>query len=196
MCPPPTRDDIVGVVMEIIAQKGWDSVTISAVARACGGAVIPEVTTKDDLFRFIVTWVDDRMMAAVPDDHPLLGGDSGCIKDRLFELFMARFDAMQEYRAGFIRLVDDTAGAVFRRGDACLARTVALPILKAMGGVLTTVGVQTDGIKGKVKIASMTLVYIMSLRKWVKDESGDLGMTMAELDHRLDQWLRVNDWVG
>ncbi len=131
-----------------------------------------------------------------PDDVSNASDDPAALKDRLFELFMERFDDMQLRRTEVVRAVTDGMDAVFRRGDACRARAEMMPILAAMDQILGAAGVETTGVSGKVKIASITMMYLIVLKKWVADDSADLGVTMAELDRRLDQWIRVSAWMG
>ena len=131
-----------------------------------------------------------------PDDVSNASDDPEDLKDRLFELFMERFDDMQVRRAEAVQMVTDGMDAVFRRGDACRARAEIMPILAAMDQILEAASVPTDGVSGKVKIASITVMYLIVLKKWVVDDSADLGVTMAELDRRLDQWIRASAWMG
>ena len=131
-----------------------------------------------------------------PDDVSSASDDPEDLKDRLFELFMERFDDMQARRAEAVQMVTDGMDAVFRRGDACRARAEIMPILAAMDQILEAASVPTGGVSGKVKIASITVMYLIVLKKWVVDDSADLGVTMAELDRRLDQWIRVSAWMG
>ena len=130
-----------------------------------------------------------------PDDSSGSADDDLALKDRLFELFMARFDTMQERRPEMVRQVTNGMDTDFCHGDACRPPVLAGPYMIAMDQILTDAGVSTDGIPGKVKIASITIIYVIVLKKWIKDDSEDLGVTMAELDRRLDQWIRLKKWM-
>lgn len=130
-----------------------------------------------------------------PDDSSPRSDDPLILKDRLFELFMARFDEMQTRRAEAVRAVTSDMDAVFRRGDACRARAAMMPLLAAMNQILEEAGVEIEGVSGKVKIASILIMYLIILKKWLKDDSADLSTTMVELDRRLDQWIRAQGWL-
>ena len=198
----PTPDHVVAAILGVIERDGWDAVTLDRVARACGVKSLKNLHTPDDLFSFVVSWVDDRMAAVTSssEESPVtqegISDDSAGVKDRLFDLFMARFDALQVHRAGFVRLIHDMSRSVFAKGEVCAARGRLIPLFAAMDRVLTQAGIPGEGLARKFKIFSIFVLYLVILKVWIKDTSPDLSTTMAALDRRLDQWIGISGWVS
>ena len=108
-------------------------------------------------------------------------------RDRLFDLLMERIDILNEDRAG-IRAILDTC-----RFDPKQA-VIGLPHLgRSMSWMLEAAGIGTGGIKGAVKVAALSGLYLRILWVWQSDDSPDMGKTMAALDQNLD---RAERWAG
>ncbi len=102
-------------------------------------------------------------------------GVQGETHDRLFDIVMARLEAMEPYRFQLIAIARDEPGAAMA---ARLPRTA-----KAL---LEAAGVDTGGWKGALRTAAMTGVWARVLQVW-RDDQGALNRTMAEIDKRLRQ---------
>ena len=56
-----------------------------------------------------------------------------------------------------------------------------------MAWMLEAAGMDTNGMRGAIKIAGLTGVYVYALKAWVGDESEGLAKTMAALDRGLNR---------
>lgn len=121
------------------------------------------------------------MLAAPPEkeagEHP---------RDRLFDLLMRRFDALQPYRPALSVLARELPT------DPCTAFLAGGRLLRSMAWMLEAGGIATAGIGGAIAVRLAAAAYLATFRVWLRDESTDLGPTMAALDRRLrgiERWL-------
>lgn len=107
------------------------------------------------------------------------GALEGTVKDRLFEVLMARFDVLQDHRPGIVALLSDLLCDPLTLG-------VSLPHLgRSMVWMLEAAGVETTGWAGCARVVGLVAVYLKTLQVWKEDASPDLSATMAELDRAL-----------
>lgn len=171
------RDAAVLAALALAAEKGWGAVTMGDIARRAGMEAADLHDIFEDRFDVLAAYgrmLDRRVLAAVgaPDQ-------SVSERDRLFEILMERFDALNEHRAGALAILDsfmpDPKQAI-----------VSLPHLcRSMAWMLDAAGIPTGGIKGVVKIMGLTALYLDTLRAWRDDDSEDMARTMAALDKNL-----------
>lgn len=167
---------------------GWRNVSMSAVAARADlplGAVLEQVPTRAHLVARLYDRLDHRMLAGL---KALDEADS--VRDRLFDVIMKRFDAMNSDRDGMRAVVtglrfDPPAMAM----GLCRADRSAAVILAAAG-------VSPDGLLGCARIQGMKVVLLCALRGWMDDDSADLAKTMAALDRALERAERVAGFRG
>jgi hypothetical protein len=106
------------------------------------------------------------------------GGDSP--RERLFDVIMLRFEAMEDYRAGAISLMRDR--------DRTPRLLLRLPQHRAASAhwALASAGLDDDsGAPLGLKVAAIAFVIDRTERAWRKDTNGDFALTMAALDKAL-----------
>jgi hypothetical protein len=54
-----------------------------------------------------------------------------------------------------------------------------------MALMLEAAGLATGGVRGVLRIKGLALIYLATLRVWLRDESADKARTMAALDTQL-----------
>lgn len=179
-----TPDKIIDAALGLAADRPWQQVTLPDIADAAGIGMA-------DLYRHyaskgaIVAAFIRRINQAVLEDGPVDADDA--IKDRLFDLLMRRFDALNDHRAAVTSIMNS-----YRQDPAPLF--ITLPELwQAMVWTLETAGLSTNGIRGRLYVKGLTGVYIKTVTHWLKDDSDDLSPTMAALDKALDQAGRLAD---
>jgi AcrR family transcriptional regulator len=173
------RDRVIDAVAAEAAAVGWRNVTMEAVAERAGlglGAALLQVPSKTHALCGMVDRIDARTLTPVtkldPDDSP---------RDRLFEILMRRFDALNERR--------DEAKAVIT-GVACdpaAALVVGCRLQKSFAAMLGAAGISADGLRGLVRVQGLQAVTASALRAWMNDDSADMAKTMAALDRALDR---------
>jgi AcrR family transcriptional regulator len=128
----------------------------------------------------------DRIDQIVLADPPAAEPDERA-RDRLFDLMMRRFDALQPYK---------TALDVLRRelsGDPVTALCAASALLRSMRWMLEAAEIPTSGVRGAIAVKLAAAAYLSAMRVWQRDDSQDLARTMAALDARL---RRIEGWFG
>src|SRR5690606_5585485 len=59
------------------------------------------------------------------------------------------------------------------------------PTLASQAWMLQAAGINTDGIRGNLRVAGLAALYASVLRTWLKDDDPGLAHTMAVLDRGL-----------
>jgi hypothetical protein len=114
-----------------------------------------------------------------------VAGQGESPRDRIFDVLMRRLDAMQPHRPGLVRFLDEL------RGDPPIALFVLGLLPRSMAWMLEAASVDTAGLAGLARTEGLTAVWLATLRAWARDETVDLGPTMAALDRALDRAEQV-----
>ena len=176
-------DALVTATLDEAAAMGWREVTIAGVASRAQiplGAVLEKAPTKAHLALGVVKAIDRATMAGVTEPDPPVSA-----KDRLFDVIMRRFDAMNKHREGtraMVRGVARDPGAAVMLG--CRVQNSAAMMLGAAG-------IGTDGICGQMRIQGLKAIMLSAVRAWMKDDTADLAETMAAVDRALNQAERL-----
>jgi AcrR family transcriptional regulator len=185
---PADADPIVDAGLAEAGAVGWRNVTMNAVALRAGlslGEVLRQVPTRAHLVARIFDHLDQRMLAGLKALD-----DADSVRDRLFDVTMKRFDAMNADRDGMRAVV---SGLRFDPPSAALALCRAD---RSAATILAAAGVSPDGLFGCARIQGMKLILLAALRAWVNDDSADLSKTMAALDRALQRAERVAGFRG
>jgi hypothetical protein len=125
-------------------------------------------------------------------DHATAVGLSGvdeasAPRDRLFDVAMRRFEAMEPHRAGVLALERALAGDPV--GQAQLFARAG----KSARWIMTLAGHEVGGPAGAAKVQGLGLVLTQARAAWRLDDGGDFVKTMASLDKNLrqgEEWLQ------
>ena len=182
--PDQIPDRIIDAALALIAERGWRNVSLAAVAGEAGLPIL-QVYRHFPSRAAILCGLLRRVDAAVLADPLDLEIDEKP-RDRVFDLLMRRFDALQPYRAAL---------EVLRRElptDPCTALALGAALLCSMRLMLEAAGIVTHGLGGVVAVKLTTAAYLAAAHTWSRDESPDLAPTMATLDRRLrgiERWF-------
>jgi AcrR family transcriptional regulator len=174
---PSDADRIIDAALELIAASGWRSVSLAAVGEATGLSILQVYRvfpSRTAILCGFLRRVDEAALAA-----PVEAEAGERPRDRVFDLLMRRFDALQPYRAPL---------TVLRRDlplDPLSALAAGAALLCSMRLTLEAAGISSDGIGGVVAVKLVAAAYVFASRTWMHDESPDLAPTMAALDRRL-----------
>jgi hypothetical protein len=174
---------LIAAAFDIAGETGWRRLSVAAAAQRAGlpldrararfpgrGAV---------LMRFGLQ-ADQTALETMAGDTP---------RDRLFDLLMRRFDALQAHREGVLALLR----ALPRRPG--LALLLGVGTRRSMRWMLDAAGVPTHGRLGQVRARALVGIWLYALRAWQGDTSEDLAATMAALDRGLDFAARAESWL-
>lgn len=173
----PSRKEYVSAALALAADMPWEMIGLQDIAGEAGGSLSHMrefFDEKSDILGAYGAMIDqDMLKEAERQDNSLT------VRDRLFELLMARFDLIEENRDGVLSILNsmklDPKTALYSLPHLC----------RSMAWTLEGVGENTSGVRGAAKILGLTGVYLKALRAWMKEESADMSQTMASLDKGL-----------
>jgi AcrR family transcriptional regulator len=185
--PPPMsdRDRIIEAALALIARDGWRRLSMAAIAGEAGLPILNlyrVFSSKNAILCAFFRRIDEAVLAtpveAEIDERP---------RDRVFDLLMRRFDALQPYRGAIEVLGRELLG------DPLSALAAGAGLLRSMAWMLEAAGIAADGLGGAVAVKLTAAAYMRTLREWLRDETVDLAPTMAALDRRL---RGIERWYG
>ena len=177
------KNQILQSALKLADQQPWEEIALGAIATDAGISMADMaiyVRTKGDILSLYGRHIDVQM-AKIPLNPDMT------IREKLFDLLMERFDAVNQNRYALISILESL------RHDPLMASCHSVCLLKSMEWVLECAGVSTAGMKGRARVAGLTALYIRLIRIWMVDDNPDLSKTMAALDqglNRLDSWAQ------
>lgn len=176
---------LIAAAFQLAGERGWAQVSVAAAARA---ASLPlhearaRFPAKAVILLKFGRMADQAALADAPAEGP--------VRDRLFDLLMRRFDALQAHRAGVLALMRSLPG------DPPTALLLALATRRSMRWMLEAADVSTHGVRGELRVRGLCGLWLWTVRTWERDESADLSTTMAALDTALQRAERAAGWLG
>lgn len=169
---------VVVTALELAAEKPWEEVTLREIS-ARSGVSLEDIRThfedRGDIIAALGRIMDRKVLAGVSAEAE----DSSSMRERLFDLLMDRFEALNAYREG-VKSVLRSFRLDPKQAVICMPH-----ICRSMSWMLEAAGADTAGLSGAAKVAGLTGIYLKVLRVWAEDESPDLPKTMAALDKAL-----------
>jgi ubiquinone biosynthesis protein COQ9 len=178
---------LVAALWRVIAQHGWPGMSMRRLAAEA------DMATADLRDRFPTRLNLLLLHGRVMDQAVLAGtipGQGGSARDRIFDVLMRRLDAMQPHREGILRLFEDM------RRDPLLALALAPHIGVAMRWMLDAAEIEAKSCEARLLALGLTGVWLATIRAWARDDSPDMGTTMAALDAALDRAERIARPLG
>ncbi|MFV0279942.1 MAG: TetR family transcriptional regulator [Rhodoblastus sp.] len=171
------RDKIVDALMALAAEQSFEKISISAIAERAGvtladfrenfpskGAVLGAFNRRID--RIVLDGVSDDMRQETT-------------KERLFDVLMRRFDALEPHRAAIGGI------AQWARRQPLAAAQLNRMAVNSMRFMLEAAGVESEGAVGALKLQGLTLAWARMVNIWLNDDDPGLAATMADLDRTL-----------
>ena len=174
-----SEGDLLEVAWGLVAESGWRELSLAEVAQR-SGRPLPDVyemfPSRQHLLVRLGRRVDREMLGIAPEELTQLSP-----RERLFELIMRRFDALQPFRPGLKRLGREAgfdpglflvAGCNMDRMARWLLDAASIRLAEPMAGAARH---------------ALALLYGRVFNVWLRDETADRAKTLAELDKRLNQ---------
>jgi ubiquinone biosynthesis protein COQ9 len=169
-------DALAQSAKEQAALKDWAQVTLADVCAGCDATLADcarAKISKADIAAHIDLGLDTQMLACADDLDP-----TQSVRDRLFDVVMARFDAMEAQRAMWASILEGDASDPFAR----LARRARR--LSTAAWALEAAGVAASSLSGGARAIGVARIVRTCEAVWLKD-GPDLAKTMAHLDQEL-----------
>ncbi|HBU33249.1 MAG TPA: hypothetical protein DEB28_03850, partial [Hyphomonas sp.] len=161
--------------LELADETPWADLTLSAIAEAADTSLseFHGLAGKDDLAAHADPYFDKAMSeeGVSHDESP---------RERLFDVIMLRFEAMEAHRAGLLSLM--------KYRDHTPSLLLSLPLARKRSADWALVSAGLDNRSGApVGLKSVAIGYVIDTaeRAWRKETSGDFALTMAALDKGL-----------
>jgi AcrR family transcriptional regulator len=175
----PLKERAVAGALDLASRMGWDMITMTDIADKAHVSLAELSEIFDDKTDILIAYgrqIDKKVLVVCAGTDPSMPE-----RDRIFDILMERFDALNDNRAAVVSILKsftlDPKQAV-----------ISLPHLgRSMAWMLEVAGIDTNGIKGAIRVAGLTIIYLNALRHWMKDHSADLAKTMAALDKSLSR---------
>lgn len=175
--PKDPRQRLIAAALDLAAQQGWRRTGIADIAAAAGLPLDEAYRLFRSKFAILVGFrrsVDEAVLAG----GTVSAADS--VRDRLFDVLMRRFEQLKPHRTALKAILRDSIG------HPSVARAVP-GLLRSMSWMLAAAGINASGCRGRLACRLAAALYISIWPVFLRDESADLGTTMAALDRRLRQ---------
>lgn len=182
--PVSEADRIIDAALARIPIEGWRQLSLASIAAAAGLPILRvyrNFHSKQAILCAFLHRIDEAVLAEPP---PPEEGERP--RDRLFDLLMRRFDVLRPYKAAI---------AVLRRDlplDPVAMLIMGSSLLRSMRWMHEAAHIATYGARGGIAVRFTIAAYLGAMRVWLRDDSADLGQTMAALDARL---RRIERWL-
>ena len=181
--PRSEAERIIDAALGLIATEGWRGTSLAAIAAAAQLPILQVYRifrSKQAILVGLFRRVDEIVLRELPapeaDERP---------RDRLFDLMMRRFDALQPHKPAIEVLRHELPS------DPITGLCAGTSLLRSMRWMLEAADIPTGGIRGAVAVRLACATYLSAMRVWLRDDSPDLARTMAALDARL---RRIEGW--
>ncbi|MEO0496728.1 MAG: TetR/AcrR family transcriptional regulator [Pseudomonadota bacterium] len=183
---------LVDALFSALTSKSWHEIHLADLAASAkvGLTDLRSIAgSKTDIMTIFAEKVDEEVLEAVDED---LADEPA--RERLFDVLMARFDALADKKPGLKQLMTDV------RRDPLLALELNRIAVRSQSWMLIGAGINPDGLMGAARVQGAVLAFSHVMRTWLKDDDEGLAATMAELDKTLrrgeEQLSRLDRALG
>lgn len=173
-----TEERIVDAALALAGERGWRTISLADIAEAAGlslAALYMVLPSKGAILEAFARRIDRATLAGL---EPAAESEDS-VRDRLFEIIMRSFDALEPHKPGVAALMADLP----RNPLALLCQGTRL--LRSLSWIAAAAGVETGGPLGLLRVKTLATAYIWVLRTWLGDDTQDKARTMEALDRAL-----------
>lgn len=174
------RGRIIEAAMKLANERPWKDMTLLDIAEATGVTLVDlkkEFSSKPEILAAFTRAVDDEVLRRAPKRESTTSR-----RDALFEILMTRFDVLAPYKQALRSIAGD-----LRAPDPAFV----CAFLASQHWMLQAAGIETSGVRGRMKVGGLAGLYTSVFRTWLKDDDPGLARTMAALDRRLRRGERT-----
>ncbi len=169
---------LIETALRLAAERDWRDLSLAEIAEAAEvplGKAYQVYPSKQAILDAFSRGIDAEVLADETMEQDW-EADHSSARDRLFDVMMRRFDALQPYKAGLGNLLYDEA--LDPPGALCGLQR----LLRSMAAMLETARISSSGVRGLIRTKGLAAIYLATLRVWLRDDSPDMAKTMASLD--------------
>ncbi len=183
-----SKDKIVEVSLELAIELGWEHVRLSDIAERADISLSDLRLIIEDKFDILAAFgrmIDAKTLNALDEFSPEMEA-----REKLFDIMIERFEVLNEYREGLLSILYSF------QYDPKQVLISSPHLCRSMSWMLEAAGIDTSGMRGALKVAGLSGLYLKVLKSWMKDETPDLSKTMAALDKELGRAEQVANTLG
>jgi AcrR family transcriptional regulator len=186
------QDAAIDALLALLAERRWDEIGLPDIAERAGvtlGALRGAFPSKGAILAGFARRIDQAVLAGGTAAEP---GFAEPVRERLFEVVMRRFDALEPYKAA-IR----GARSALMHDPLALAAWNRVELTSAQW-MLAAAGIDAEGPAGALKAQALVLMVAAVVPVWLDDDEAGSPKTMKALDtqlHRADRLARLGDGV-
>jgi hypothetical protein len=176
--PSQTLTKLAQAARDCAATKAWDQISLRELCEHASVTLADcaaENITKAHIAAHLDQDLDQNMLAAAREFDR-----TASVRDRLFDVMMARFDAMEDNRAAWYSILSgetsDPLARLARQGRRA----------RAAAWALEAAGVTASDLRGAGRTIGLARILRLVESVW-RDDGPDLAKTMARLDQELRQ---------
>jgi hypothetical protein len=178
------EDQVLDGWLAAFVRDGWRDARVEAAAALASVSTDEASAVLPDRWAALAAFGRRLDRAALAE----AGADrDASVRDRLFALLMARFDAAEDHKAA-VRCIGEAA-----RRDPLLAAFLWTSLSLSTARVAKAAGVQTGGWLGPLRVEALAALVLQVSRTWLDDADADLAATMKALDTALE---RAERWAA
>ncbi|MBL8543444.1 MAG: hypothetical protein JNJ63_06500 [Hyphomonadaceae bacterium] len=184
---PELRRELARAALSLAADGAWKDLTLPKLAQAAGQ---PVSAFYGSSLWDAVDCVEEAFDRAIAEDLSALNAQQS-VRDRLFDLIMRRFEAMEPHRVAVLAMEQ----GVDR--DPTLLASVHQRHVRCARWVLALAGLEADGMTGQARAQGLGVIIGQARAAWRGDDAGDFAKTMASLDKNLRRAEEMfGRWAG
>ena len=172
------------VITPLIVEKGWERLTSQDLLKHLQPYpdLKENIRQKTDLLDAVLSMAEERIyQASLSIDAP--------IKDKLFELLMTGYDALQPYKP-FLQ-------SVFCHDYWPLTRSGLLPRIEQLAdSILEMASIDSSSWQGCLRAKGLMVIMATTTRCWLWDTTADDSRTLSTLDRYLDYGQEAAGFLG
>jgi len=177
------RDKIVEAFLALLAEKPFEQIGLAAIAEKAGVSLADmrgEFGSTFDLVAAFMREIDRKVLAGGEGEDA-----KATARDRLFDVLMRRFEALQPHR--------EAVRSLMRSAERHPRFALALNRLavRSQQWMLSAAGIDSSGLAGGLRAQALAVMFARVLRVWLDDDDPGLARTMAELDRDLATGARL-----
>lgn len=181
------RRDLARAALSLAAATPWRELTL---ARLADVAARPVSDFYGASLWDAVDCVEEAFDRAIADSTEELDPQQ-TVRDRLFELIMRRFEAMEQHRAAVFAMEQGLDR------DPTLMASAHQRHVRCARWVLALAGLEADGMTGQARAQGLAVIIGQARIAWRGDSAGDFAKTMASLDKNLRRAEEMfGRWAG
>jgi AcrR family transcriptional regulator len=184
----PSPDRLIKAAMALAGERRWRAVSLADITAEAGVSLAQMhavFSSKGAILRALSDNIDAVVLDGTDDD-----ARDEPINDRLLDVLVRRLEALRDYKPAIGSILRDAAT------DPATALCGGPRLLRSMAWSLEAAGIRSTGLRGRLRTKGLAAIYLSTLCVWLRDDSDDLGPTLAHLDRALRRAERLAMTIG